>query len=181
MDFKSVLTTLLKGFEQNDVRYGLMDGFALGLWGVGRSTVDLDFLILLESREAVSKVMSDMGYELKYESENVSQYVSPVKIFGEIDFLHAFRDASRGMLDRAVEKDAFDGKVRVKVLMPEDVIGLKLQAIANDSSREQNDMADIEALLEVRKEETDWELLRGYCDTLHRSDLFKDLQGRYGK
>ncbi len=41
MDFKSVITMLLSSFEKHGVRYGLMGGFALGLWGVGRATVDL--------------------------------------------------------------------------------------------------------------------------------------------
>jgi hypothetical protein len=44
MNFKSVLTTLLKGFEENGVHYGLIGRFVFGYGGVGRPTIDLDFL-----------------------------------------------------------------------------------------------------------------------------------------
>ncbi len=94
MDFKTVLTTLLKSFQERRVGYGLMDGFALGLWGVPRSTVDLDFLVHREDLDKIDKVMQGLGYERKFKSDNVSQYVASLKIFGEIDFLHAFRQAS---------------------------------------------------------------------------------------
>jgi hypothetical protein len=33
MNFKSVLTTLLKGFEENGVHYGLIGGFVFGYGG----------------------------------------------------------------------------------------------------------------------------------------------------
>lgn len=41
--------------------------------------------------------MKENGYECKYKTENVSQYISPLKIFGEVDFLHAFREISLKM------------------------------------------------------------------------------------
>ena len=83
MDFKSVLSILLKRFEENNIDYGLMGGFALGLWGVGRTTVDIDFLVKRDDMKKTDGIMREAGYECKYKSENVSQYVSPLKVFGE--------------------------------------------------------------------------------------------------
>ena len=92
MDFKSVLSLLLKKFSEENINYALMGGFALGLWGVGKTTVDIDFLVRREDMNGIDSIMHDVGYECKYSSENVSQYVSPLKVFGEVDFLHAFRE-----------------------------------------------------------------------------------------
>jgi len=107
MHFKSVLSMLIKSVEKNNIHYALMGGFALGLWGVGKTTVDIDFLVRREDMKGIDRIMHDAGYECKYSSDNVSQYVSPLKVFGEVDFLHAFREASLDMLKRAEEKEIF--------------------------------------------------------------------------
>jgi len=52
----------------------------------------------------VDTIMTEMGYECRYRTENVSQYISPLKVFGEVDFLHAFREASLKMLGRAEKR-----------------------------------------------------------------------------
>ena len=155
MDFKAVISSLLKRFDEQGLRYGLMGGFALGIWGVARATADLDFLVHRPDMEKVDSVMREMGYECKFRSENVSQYVSPLKVFGEIDYLHAFRQVSLEMLARAEEKDIFGGEMKIRVLRPEDLIGLKLQAIKNNPSRKDIDMWDIKALAASRRDTLD--------------------------
>jgi putative nucleotidyltransferase-like protein len=176
MDFKTVISSLLKRFSELRVRYGLMGGFALGLWGVTRATADLDFLVHRDDMEKVGQIMGELGYERKYTSENVSQFVSAVKLFGEVDFLHAFRQASIAMLDRAVNKDIFTGTEKIKVLRPEDLIGLKLQAIKNDPARKEVDMADIKALVSVLKENLNWSIIKTYSTILDAEDLLKEFR-----
>jgi predicted nucleotidyltransferase len=175
MDFKTVIQTLLKHFDERRIRYGLMGGFALGLWGTARSTVDLDFLVNRGDMEKVDQIMRELGYERGFTSENVSQYVSRLKLFGEVDFIHAFRQMSIEMLDRAEEKEIFSGALKIKVLRPEDIIGLKLQAIKNDPARRDGDMADIKALVFVLRERLDWALIKKYADVLDAKDLLKEF------
>lgn len=43
MEFKTVLEKLLTNFERLNIRYALLGGFALGLWGYARATADVDF------------------------------------------------------------------------------------------------------------------------------------------
>ncbi len=176
MDFKTVMTALLSRLEKHDVRYALMGGFALGLWGVGRATVDLDFLIDRADLAKVDASMMDMGYECKFRSDNVSQYVSPLKIYGEIDFLHAFRQASVEMLQRAREMKIFSGELNIRVLIPEDIIGLKLQAIKNDLRRREQDMEDIKALVIARQGKLNWQLIEEYTEILDAADLLKEFK-----
>ncbi len=176
MDFKAVLSALIGRFEEHGVRYGLMGGFALGLLGVGKSTVDIDFLVHRDDMDAVDQIMKDLDYECKFKSENASQYLSPARVFGEVDFLHAFRKASLEMLDNAVEMKIFDGAFKIRVLKPEDIIGLKLQAIKNDPSRERIDMQDIRALAAVCKHTMDWRRIEQYCNIFHMNELYFELR-----
>lgn len=177
MDFKAVLSRLLTAFREQDIRYALMGGFAMGLWGGSRSTVDLDFLVVREDMPKVGKIMKDMGYELRHHSENVTQYCSPLERFGGIDFIHAFRDASLGMLERAAEKEIFGGALKIKTLIPEDIIGLKLQSIYNDPAREKTDLTDIETLVSICGSAMDRALLRRYFSLFEMDALYKSLLG----
>ena len=175
MDFKSVLSLLLRKFRDENINYALIGGFAVGLWGVGKTTVDIDFLVRREDMNGIDSIMHDAGYECKYSSENVSQYVSPLKVFGEVDFLHAFREASIEMLKRAEEKEIFDEPLKITVLKPEDLIGLKLQAIKNDPLRLRNDMADIESLINIHGRKLDLSLVKKYFQIFDMEDMYKQL------
>ncbi len=181
MDFKTVTEELLAGFKAEGVQYALMGGFALGAWGVPRTTVDIDFLIHRDSLEKVHRIMTQMGYECAYQTENVSQYVSQLKVFGEVDFLHAFREISLGMLQRAVEMKVFDETTCIKVLKIEDLIGLKVQAMANDESRKTIDLPDIESLIALYKKTIDWPVIEEYFALFNFSELFIRLRSKYGE
>jgi hypothetical protein len=179
MNFRSILSVLIEKFKENEIRYALMGGLALGLWGVGRSTVDIDFLVDRGDRSRIDHIMQELGYECKFKSENVSQYVSPLKIYGEVDFLHAFREASLEMLVKAVEKDILEGSLKIKVLKPEDLIGLKFQAIKNNPLREQTDIEDIKALLSILGGNLDWSEIEEYAKIFDMMDAYKKI--RMGK
>ena len=136
MDFEKVLPLVLGEFKKRNIRYALIGGVAMAAWGVVRATVDLDYLVLAEDMGKIEEIMNNFGYRCVYKTDNVSQYVSDMKIYGTIDFLHAFREISCSMLERAVEKKVFNNRYEVKVLCPEDIIGLKVQALTNDTQRE---------------------------------------------
>lgn len=179
MDFKVTLEALIEVFEKENIRYAVIGGFALGALGVPRATVDLDFLVEKDDLEKISKVMKSHSYDCVYQSDNASQYVSPVKIFGEVDFLHAFRPVSRKMLTRAKEIDIFEGKAKIKVLLPEDIIGLKVQSLANNPKRINNEYADIEALMDYHKESLDWQVIEEYFSLFDLKDKFLELKAQY--
>jgi hypothetical protein len=178
MNFKSILSVLIERFQANEIRYALMGGLAFGLWGVGKSTLDIDFLVNRDDLPKIDAIMQELGYECKFKSENVSQYVSPLKIYGEIDFLHAFREASLEMLRKAVEKEVFEGSLKIKVLIPEDLIGLKFQAIKNNPSREQEDLEDIKALVSIHGESLNWSVIEEYAKTFDMMDVYKKIRVR---
>ena len=180
MDFRLVLSKLLTAFEKESIRYALMGGFALGAWGVPRTTADIDFLVNHDDMDKVDAIMKGLGYECKHKTENVSQYVSPLRVFGEVDFIHAFRIPSLSMLQRVETKNMFDETLPVKVLKVEDLIGFKVQAAANDESRKAVDIADIESLIAYNKDRLNWSLIEEYFTLFGLIELYNDLKKKYG-
>ncbi len=179
MDFKLVLEKLLTAFRKQNVRYALIGGLALGVWGVPRGTVDIDFLVHHDDAGKIDAIMQGLGYECKYRTDNVSQYVSRLQVFGEVDFLHAFRTLSLGMLDRAEDRKIFGESISVPVLKIEDLIGFKVQAIANNENRRAQDMADIEALLLIYGSAVDWSLIEEYFALFGLSEECGELRRKY--
>lgn len=180
MDFKLVLEKILSAFEQSDVRYALVGGFALGVWGVPRATVDIDFLVLRDDLGKVREIMTAFDYQCIHASDNVSQYVAPLKTFGEVDFLHAFRTPSVEMLKRSGEHSIYGGSLKIKVARPEDLIGLKVQAMANDEARKISDLADIEALMAAHGKTMDWQLIEDFFAIFDMTDTVAGLKEKYG-
>lgn len=180
MDFDKVLQLIIKEFEKENIRYALIGGFAMGALGIMRSTVDLDFLVDYQDLPKLEKIMEKHNYNCVFKTENVSQYVSDVKIFGEIDFLHAFRKISVSMLNRAKEVPIFVGKFKIRILIPEDIIGLKLQALVNDKSRENREYADIESIMDNFREKLDWDLIEDYFSLFDKKEKYEKLKKKYG-
>lgn len=127
----------------------------------------------------VHEIMTTLGYELRYSSENLSQYISPLKIFGEVDFIHAYRSCSINMLDRAKHHNISGGELTIRVVSVEDVISLNLQAIKNDESRRAIDLSDIEMLLSLKSSEVDWGILQEYFLPFDFDTLYDELRRKY--
>jgi hypothetical protein len=179
MDFRSVLGFLIRDFQGRGIRYALMGGFAMGAWGIMRATMDLDFLVHRDDLPGVDAVMAAHGYRIANRSENVTQFASGLKPFGQVDFLHAFRPLAIGMLERARPLPIFDGTLGLPVLSPEDVIGLKVQASANDPSRLQSDTVDIALIAERFGSRLDWERVTEYFGLFGREPEATALRSKH--
>lgn len=176
MDFRTTLRHLVRAFDDAGIGYALIGGYAVGLWGVARGTVDIDFLVARDDLPRLDPVMSACGFALIHRSDNVSQYRSPA---AGIDFIHAFRRHAQAMLGRAVVRTIFAGEVEVRVLRPDDLIGLKVQALANDPQRTALDRYDIEELLRLHGATLDWQLVEEYFALFDLSDLFAELKNKH--
>ena len=92
MDFVWILHFIIAEFNNEKIRYALIGGFAMGAWGIMRSTMVLDFLVNQGDVGKIEDIMDNHGYN------------------GQVDFIHAFRKISLSMLKRAVEVPVFEGK-----------------------------------------------------------------------
>lgn len=176
MNFKVVLKSLLERLSAARVEAALSGGLALSTMGIFRFTKDVDFVIPEESVETVDRIMTELGYEKQsFSSLEIISYLSPLKVFGQVDYLVARRKYSRAMLQRARNLPVLDGELIVKALMPEDLIGLKIQAIANDpQNRYTVDAPDIQQLLKLHRSRMDMNLVREYFRVFDREKLLNE-------
>lgn len=86
------------------------------------------------------------------------------------------------MLERRVRK-SLGNDFQAHTLLPEDLIGLKLQAMVNDPSREPQELVDISSLLNARKHKNqaiDWDLLEEYFALFSRQKQLDQLKLTHG-
>lgn len=161
-------------FDKHNIRSALIGGFALHVAGFTRATQDIDFMVEADDIEKVREIMSSIGYDLTHESSEFSNYWHPMEPLGCVDFLHAHREYSRNMLKRAKRHDILE-RFQVPVLIPEDIIGLKIQSYVNNPKRQTLDMADIEFLLRENLENLNFELIREYFDLFDQTEMLEEL------
>lgn len=180
MDFERVLRALLDSFEQKKIRYAALGGFALGVLKVPRTTRDVDFLVHRDDLGVVDEILDRLGYHLAGRTENASHYQHADPRWGGIDALHAFRTISLEMLERAQTYPIFEGRLTIKVLQPEDVIGFKVQAMANNPLRAMKEMVDIETLMAYYRQKLEWARIEEYFDLFELGHEGRKFRGRFG-
>lgn len=183
MDFVQTIERVQKGLNGANVRYALIGGFAMALRGVQRSTVDVDFVLMLEDLERAEAVLQNLGYHQVFKSKDASSYFSNNDLLGRIDLLHAFRGPTLSMIKRADSIEVTDD-LSLPVVYVEDLIGLKIQAIANDPKRLEQDWLDIRLMLEAagsNSTKIDWTLVQEYLDLFGEGAKLKQLKVFYGQ
>ncbi len=180
MDFEQVLTTLLALLEQGQIRYGVVGGFALGILGVPRATQDFDLLVDREDLSRVHSILKRLGYARHALTENVSHY-QPDAAWGSINILHAFRKYSVAMLRRVNTVPVLNGSRQIKVLQPEDLVGLKVQVMTNDPLRASKERADIESLAAAYGSRLDWDRIQEFYELFDLKDEAIMLRRQYAQ
>ena len=174
MDFKQTFEMLALSFEKEKLPYALIGGFALEAAGVVRATMDLDLLVLSRNRDSIKSIMVSNGYTILHESKEVINFIGDETTPGRVDFLLAHRKYALAMLKRAQKKKVFGGRTETYVVAPEDLIGLKIQAAANDPDRFEQEMVDIRMILKNCPDKLDHDRIKEYFD------LF-DMPGEYAR
>ncbi|MNK08063.1 hypothetical protein D3C87_259870 [compost metagenome] len=152
--------------DQAGVSHALIGGFALAVYGQHRATVDIDFLADGSKKDLIKSSFLNHGFHLKHESNEVLQFAGT----GFVDILLAHRPLSQEMLKQAIQNQ----ELGVYVVRAEDIIGLKIQAYKNDSSRELQDKADIQKLLQLPH--LNFELVKKYADLFNEWPTIEALR-----
>ncbi|MDY6862570.1 MAG: hypothetical protein SV062_06220, partial [Thermodesulfobacteriota bacterium] len=120
-----------------------------------------------------------LGYEKQdFSNDEIISYLSPLNVFGQVDFLLARRKYTRAMMQRAKKNFVFGGELVIKTLLPEDLIGLKIQAISNDpKNRYLIDAPDIQRLFGLHLAKMDMALVREYFSLFDKEDLLDEWLG----
>jgi hypothetical protein len=173
MDFKKVLKFLLLEFSNQKIDFALVGGLAVSVYTDPRMTQDIDLIVMTLDFDKAKKILIDAGYKLEYESSDIATFISAFPDMGRIDIQLAHRKHAIDMIKRAKEVEVLS-TVKIKILKPEDLIGLKVQAYNNDPSRYYKDMADIQELLK-NEDCKDLPLIEEYFKIFDRLDDFKKL------
>lgn len=169
MNLRSTLKLAHTLLNQHEIDHALIGGLALACYGSTRATIDLDLLIREEHKVAVKKLFTDNGFNLIHESDEILQFTG----IGYVDVVLARRPISQAIL-----KDAnHGGPEGIKFVKMEDLIGLKIQAYNNDSSRELQDKADIQFLIETI-ETLDWDKIKKYADLFNQWEAINDIKNK---
>ena len=176
VNLKEVLKILISRFQNKGIDFVLSGGLALSTMGIFRFTKDIDFLVFEGSKKSIHDIMTDLGYQKQgFSTEEIFSYWSPIKALGQVDYLFARRKYTKAMMRRAKKNPVFDGKYMLKTILPEDLIGLKVQAISNDpGNRFHVDAPDIQRILQIKIDEIDMELVRLYFELFSKEDLLDE-------
>jgi predicted nucleotidyltransferase len=177
MKFSKALPILLSELQSHQIEHALVGGLALSVLGAARTTFDADFMILLNQADQVDQIMKKIGYEALHKTQDVANYKSSDPDMGQVDFLFAHRRYALSMLKRARPVSLLGHSV--KVIQPEDLIGLKVQSGSNDPDRTLQDNADIEDILRKHHATLDWTLIEGYFRLFDREAEFKALSRKF--
>lgn len=147
MDVRGALEAVTSALSRAGIEHALIGALAMGAHGAGRSTQDLDLLADGERGADVERILRSLGYTPILQTADVGNYVSEDPAKGRVDFIFARRPAARAILQRSRSFRALG--VELRVVEPEDLIGLKVQSSSNNPRRVRQYMADIQRLLEL--------------------------------
>ncbi len=155
LDLRKTLLFVKNIFEANSISYALIGGFALSVYNEHRATYDIDFLVDGAQKELIKNKLLSENFKILFESSEVIQFKSD---FGSVDILFANRPLSLDMLTYSKNDNDFN----IQIVSREALIGLKIQAYKNDPSRELQDKADIQKL--INQENINMEQVKKYAD-----------------
>jgi len=177
MRFSKALPILFSELQKRRIDHALVGGLALYTLGSSRSTFDADFLILLSQADDVDVLMKSIGYDLLERTAETSHYGSRNPDMGQVDFLFAHRSYALAMLQRATDNKLLGHPIRV--IRPEDLIGLKVQSSSNDPNRADKDLADIQEVMLRHGKTMDWNLIADYFRIFKREKELDQLKKRF--
>ncbi len=175
MDFKHAFKIITHHFEKGSLKYAVIGGFALESAGVIRATMDIDLLVLADDKSRIKSIMIANDYELVFESEEVITFIGNDDYLGRVDFLLAHRKYTLAMLERAQKRSVLQDNAEIYVVEPEDLIGLKIQAMANDHDRYYQDMADIQMIIKNKYEILNFNRIKEYFELFDKLDDYNKL------
>src|SRR5262245_39617943 len=165
--FVASIELVLSAARRKRVRVALVGGFALAFHGVLRATANVDFLVDARGADALDAALTGAGAICRHRGDDAAIYASGRSGLAPVILIFARRDRAEAMLARRAWRYLRNARIRVPVVDAEGLIGLKLQALANQPDRLQ-DANDIEALVAARTKPLSTRILRDYYRLFER-------------
>lgn len=140
-DLQTVFDVVANKLPRVGVECLLVGGFAVNHYGYTRNTLDVDWMIVSEQRDAVRELMRREGFTNTAVHENVMFFQRPGAAW-RVDFLYADKATMAQLFSRAENAVVLGAMVKVPAL--KDLIAMKLFALAqNPEQRMGKDLPDI--------------------------------------
>lgn len=149
MDFGRVLKAVDSEFARQGIEWAAVGGVAVILYGVPRTTLDLDIAADGERQEEVLAWLDKIGYECLHSSRGFSNHVHPQSRWGRLDVIY-LRDATRSALLNHCRRLAGPGGLSVPVVEAQHLIAMKAYSCKVDPGRRSQDLSDVRALARLR-------------------------------
>jgi hypothetical protein len=172
MDFTKTFKLILDFFLKEGMEFALAGGFALNVYGMTRTTNDIDILLEENSSSKVIPFLESLGYQTLYKSVAFSNHEHPLGL-ARIDFIYVSGETAQKMFSESRQFPLFSSQM-VKVVKPEHLIALKLFSIANNPDRAGLDTEDIRHLL--GQPDLDFEEVSGYFKKFSSLKVLEELR-----
>jgi len=85
LDLVEELRSVVRSLDQHGLEYALCGGMAMGVYGVARTTIDIDLLILSESLPDVLEVAKTLGYNIRGKDLSFANGAVEIRRVSKID------------------------------------------------------------------------------------------------
>jgi len=169
-DLKILLKTICRELKNNNLQFCLAGGWAVSMFGIARTTVDVDILIVFDvnTRNRLSSILEKsfnliQSHEQDMVFKNITIWRNIISLKGKtepliLDYLKADSDYLMDVINRRIEIP-FEDTI-IPVIAIEDLITIKL------TSFRKQDQIDIENLIQSGVS-IDWEYLENSIKRYH--------------
>mgnify|MGYP000100562108 CR=1 FL=1 len=177
--FREMIRRLHRILEENRIPYVIIGGLAAALWGIARTTVDVDVVLTLSSDQLSFLLdrLQEAGFRADPGAVLRLQEGRPVKLFFTRRFSVDLRQASfqldREAIRRAREVELFG--LALRVATPEDLIVYKLARWGPI------DEQDMQAVLESQRGSLDWNYIEAAVRDLAQEADLPELLVRWSR
>ena len=172
MNFASVLQRVTDFLETQKARYAVIGGVALVMYGLPRTTLDLDLVVDFTVQDTLIQWLEAQGYRTVHRSAGYSNHSHSDSDWGDLDFVY-IRGETAEKLFAACRKAKGPGGLEVPVPTPEHLAALKVVSLKNDPDRAFRDQEDLRFLLHLPG--VDQKQIRSYFERHGLDERFDEI------
>lgn len=173
MDIGAALREVTEYLERNRYRYAVIGGVAMIMYGLPRTTLDLDLVVESSIQDDLVRYLESIGYQTLHRSSGYSNHSHSDPSRGSLDFVYVQGD-TRARLFAGCRLSRGPGGLDVPIPRPEHLAALKVLAMKNDPGRTFQEMSDIRFLLNLPK--VDRQEVHSYFQRHGLEERFRDLE-----
>lgn len=175
-DIFITLKRVVSDLEQLNSKYFVTGGLVSSFYGEPRLTQDIDFVISLDSKNAITTLINTLSKKFLIDPDVVKEEVARKGIFQAIDEETLIKidfhvgETIPGCFNRAVVKELLP-EVRVKIASLEDAILSKLLWISKGSVKSKQDLL----MMIVQNSDYDRTLVEEISEQLDLKNLWREI------